>query len=332
MQLLTPPKDRPPTDVVAAVRGRSSRPRWRNAAYLAADWLVIAGAITAHALLGGPALYLLAVALVGTRMRALANLLHEAAHHKLFAHRSVNDMCARLLCGWPILVDYDRYARLHRLHHRSLWVDNQDPDVALYRLTRTETSSAERLTFGAFLLRHVVLVVIPVMPLRRLLAARRSQRLLVGLVLGVLVLAAGWFALRPLTTGFLLYWLVPWLTTYQICGYWAELGEHGGLRAVGHDWGSRNWRGNVLTRWAIGSHSDDLYHLLHHWFPSVPHFRLRELDRLCRSRWPEYAARARCTGFFLGGRGGVSVLRDIWTGGPRVTGPEPAGPDAIDAG
>lgn len=319
MESLALEKDRPPTDVIMAVRGVSNRPHWRNALYLSFDWLVMAAAITAHAFWGGVALYLLMLVLVGTRMRALANLLHEGAHHKLFANQKVNAAVARFGCGWPIFIDFDRYAAMHRLHHKSLWVDDRDPDVALYRLTDTQTASADRLSFGAFLLRHVVLVVIPVMPLRRLLSGRISARPLVGVPVVVALVVAGWFVAQPLAVGFALYWLVPWLTTFQIFSYWAELGEHGGLRLAGHTWGSRNWRGNLASRWAIGSHSDDLYHLLHHWFPAVPHFRLRELDETCRSLWPEYAAHDRCSGFFLGGHGGVSVLRDIWAGGEQPT-------------
>ncbi|HEY0451980.1 fatty acid desaturase family protein [Actinophytocola sp.] len=306
--------DKPPAEITRALREVSTVDNWRNALFLSADWLVIAVAVVAHVRWGGALVYVAATILIGTRMRALANLVHEAAHRKLFARRVLNSVVGRLFCAWPIFIDLTRYESDHRRHHQSLWRGADDPDVALYRLTGTERRSAGRISFTRFLGEHVLLVVVPVMPLRRLWSGITTRRLLAAAMVAGAV-AVCWSAIPPLAAGVAAYWLLPWLTTYQMCAYWAELGEHGGLRDAGRLWGSRNWRGNVLTRWAIGSHSDDLYHLLHHWFPTVPHHRLRKLDRLCRQRWPRYAAEVRCTGFFVGGARGVSVLRDIWSGG-----------------
>src|SRR5213594_2658179 len=101
--------DRPPAEVKAAVRASSGRDNWRNALYLAADWLVAGAAVLVHLRWGGVFLYLVALTVIGTRMRALANLLHESSHHKLFADRRANGLIGRTLCAWPILVDYDRY-------------------------------------------------------------------------------------------------------------------------------------------------------------------------------------------------------------------------------
>jgi fatty acid desaturase len=315
----------PPPIVLSAVRKAGGRSNRQGTMYLAGDWALIAASISVHLLVGGVVVYLIAVVVIGVRMRALGNLLHEAAHGKLFTSARMNAVAGTVLCGWPLLMNFGRYAALHRMHHRYLWRDDRDPDLALYRLTGTETGSAGEVSFAAFLVRHVLLVIVPVMPWRRLISGWRRTRPVVWIT-SPLLLAAGLLAVPTFTVDLLLCWLVPWLTTYQMCSFWAELGEHGGLRPAGHHWGSRNWRGNAVTRWVIGSHSDDLYHLLHHWFPAVPHYRLRSLDRICRQHWPEYAAHARCGGFFRGGRDGVSVLRDIWVGGgPPARVPEEVG-------
>ena len=175
------------------------------------------------------------------------------------------------------------------MHHSYLWNSEQDPDASLYRITRTQVASVHKLSYPRFAAKHALLAVIPVMPLWRLWCERRRDRqgllvrLAVVLGFGAVTIVSPRVAMYPL-----LYWFVPWLTSYQVLRYWAEIGEHGGLSSFGHNWGSRNWRGNSVTRWLIGSHSDDLYHLLHHWFPSVPHYRLRDLDSICRESWPEY--------------------------------------------
>lgn len=316
----------PPPIVLSAVRQAVGRSNLQGAVSLAGDWALIAASISVHLLVGGSVVYLIAVVVIGARMRALGNLLHEAAHAKLFTNDRANVVAGTVLCGWPLLVSLRQYAAQHRMHHRYLWRDDRDPDLALYRLTRTETGSTDVSSFAVFLVRHVLLVIVPVMPWWRLVSASRRRPRLLTWIGSALLLTAGLLAARALTIDLLLYWLAPWLTTYQMCSYWAELGEHGGLRRAGHRWGSRNWRGSIVTRWVIGSHSDDLYHLLHHWFPAVPHYRLRSLDRVCREHWPDYAAHARCGGFFLGGQDGVSVLRDIWGGGRSADDPEDAGP------
>lgn len=304
-------------EVKALIKPLSRRDDWLNWLFLIGDWSVIGGALILHLLVSGPLIYVLVLIIIGSRMRALGNLLHEAAHFKLFRNRKLNNTAGQALCAGPIFINYKRYVADHKLHHRNLWRNAKDPDLALYILTKTEDSSLERQSFAMFIGKHVLLVIAPVMPMWRL--CRDTIRDL-GRLIKVCLLAITGIVL-PLTvpsvaTEVVVFcWIVPWFTTFQCISYWAELGEHGGLRQHGWSWGSRNWRGNVVTRWLIGSHSDDPYHLLHHWFPSVPHHRLRWLDTECKSKWAEYKSHSRCTGFFFARGADVSVIRDVWSGG-----------------
>ena len=251
-------------------------------------------------------------------MRAGANLLHEASHRKLFRNRPLNDAAGIVLLAWPLMCSFGRYARLHVLHHVYLWDKDSDPDTQLYFSTRTDGASDQRCGYAQFLLVNVGLVIVPIRPLLQFLVNLKDQpsRALKVFFVGALMIVA---SIRGWAVGSMLvrYWLVPFFTTYLAIGYWAELGEHGGLRSFGRRWGSRNWEGNPVTRWLIGSHSDDVYHLLHHWFPSVPHYNLRKLDRACSRVWPAYALQFRCGGFFLGNRDTASVMHDIWRPDPR---------------
>jgi len=308
-----------PPEVSSLIRRLSQRDNWQNWLFLLGDWTIIGAAIAVHLLAPGPIVYLLVLAVVGSRMRALANLLHEAAHFKLFRNRRLNDLAGRVLCASPIFVGYRKYVVDHKMHHRNLWKNSRDPDLALYELTKTVDASSGRTSFARFMVDHVVLVIVPAMPWRCLLREALRDRARLATVCLLVVTGAVLLSTGPtaVTDVVVFCWIVPWFTSYQTISYWAELGEHGGLKNYGWTWGSRNWRGNVLTRWLIGSHSDDLYHLLHHWFPSVPHYRLRSLDRKCRSQWFEYSYHSRCDGFFVGNRSRTSVLRDIWRGGEQ---------------
>lgn len=307
----------PPADVKSLIRPMSKRDNWINCLYLAGDWLVICAAITCYLAVPGPLCYVLTVIVVGSRMRALGNLLHEAAHFKLFASRRLNDLAGTLLCSWPLFTGYRRYVADHVLHHRNLWRNDRDPDLALYAMTGTERSVRGFQSYPWFIVKHVILVAVPVLPLLRVGHDVLRSRARLAVVFGLAAAAAGLTAAAPgaVVKAVVLCWIVPWFTSFQSIAYWAELAEHGGLRDFGWQWGSRNWAGGLVTRWLIGSHSDDLYHLLHHWFPTVPHHRLRRLDAACRTAWPQYRDHQRCTGFFRSTGAGVSVLRDIWSGG-----------------
>jgi fatty acid desaturase len=271
-----------------------------------------------HQTLGGWLVYAVTCTLIGSRMRALANLLHESVHGKLFKHRQLNAAAGRALCAWPIVVGPGQYRRQHRLHHKHLWNSDLDPDRQLYQITGTETKSFRPGGYPAFLFKHVVLVVLPYWPLRRLLSSSAGVVQILWLcAVYLVVLALDRFVHIPVHTALAMYWIVPWLTTYQMITYWAELAEHAGLKEFGHHWGSRNWTASALMRWLIGPHSDDTYHLLHHWFPSIPHYRLRAADLVCGREWPEYRNHLRCNGFFVARQGTVSVMGDIWRGGQR---------------
>lgn len=302
-----------PTVLKAAVRAGSATDNVRNWWYVGGDAATAAAAVAAGELTGSWPVRVLAVVVIGSRMRAAANLVHEAAHRKLFRRRVLNDVVGTV-CAWLVLIDFRAYRRAHRRHHQRLW-SADDPDLALYRSTGTEYGSAPR-SPTAFVVRHVVLAVVPVQPWVRLARETRAAPLRLAALAGVAgaavaLVAAG--APGP-GSGVLLYWVVPWLTSYQTIAYWAELGEHGGLRGLGRAWGTRNWQGGPVSRWLVGSHSDDPFHLLHHCFPSVPHYRLAEVDAVAVAAWPDYAGARRCAGFFLGCAGRRSVLRDMYLG------------------
>ena len=74
----------PPVTVKKAVRTFSMQMKNRNWRYLGVDWAVIAASVGLQIAVGGILLYVVVCIVIGSRLRALANLLHESAHYKLF--------------------------------------------------------------------------------------------------------------------------------------------------------------------------------------------------------------------------------------------------------
>jgi fatty acid desaturase len=104
---------------------------------------------------------------------------------------------------------------------------------------------------------------------------------------------------RPVVGWFLLLWVLPLFTTFPLFLVLRELVQHGNA--------DRGWASNSrvllvgpLVRYAVFPFGMD-YHLPHHMFASVPHYRLRELHAVL-ARHPAYAAGRVVEGYALPAR------------------------------
>jgi fatty acid desaturase len=285
---------------------------WRNYGYIAADWLIIAGAIAAAVILAGfwPA-YILALIVVASRMRALMNLVHQCSHGQLFRNRNINKWVGRLLVAWPLGISVSVYRTAHENHHNLLWDPHGDPKIPRYRRLGLFPQNQG---MGSFLVKYLVLprfvLHIPRNIAETIHGAGESRTERFGR-------ATYWLACVGLTVllgigkDLILYWLVPYVTTFQFIRFWAETAEHIGLDGSNPWSATRNWTGNTLVRWIFAPHSDH-WHLTHHLYSGIPHYRLSEAHRIMM-HVPEYADNAHiCDGLFFQRRpDSPSVIRDI---------------------
>lgn len=74
--------------------------------------------------------------LIAGRLGAFLQLIHEASHYSLFAHRTWNNRAAKWFCALPIGVFFEGYASGHRRHH-AYTNTSRDPlsDREKYRVT-----------------------------------------------------------------------------------------------------------------------------------------------------------------------------------------------------
>jgi fatty acid desaturase len=290
---------------LAALRARDDR---RNVVAILSDWLAVAVAIAASIVTANPFVYVAAVIVIGSRQRALMNLVHEASHHKLFTRRGVNHWAGKLLIAFPVITGLAAYTCSHCRHHARLWDEERDPKTLRYLELDLVEPAADRSFWVKHLARPLALVHVP----RNVAAslswegeprAERLQRLAYWVVVLAVV------GLLGLWTQLVLFWVLPYCTTFQVVRYWAEMAEHAGLRSSDPWQATRNWTSNGLVRWLMLSH--DQYHLVHHLFPGIPHYRTPAAHRLLM-QVPEYAAAHHCDGFFWPHRADTpSVLQDI---------------------
>jgi fatty acid desaturase len=252
---------------------------WGTVAALVLDWTVIAAAIALSSHFGGVWLYLLAVAVIAGRMHGLGVLMHEAAHFRFLKNRNTADVVGDLFMAWPIMATVDGYRQNHLAHHQHTNTD-KDPDwtVKLGRAAHTFPQQMWVMTLN--LLGYVVAVntvrdLAHVLP--RLAQAKQTGRYRLARF-GYYLVAATLITLLGIWKGFLLYWIVPYMTLFFLFLYVRGVAEHFGSMDYDEELGStRTVVPYFWERCFFAPHNIN-YHLEHHLFPGVPFYNLPKLS------------------------------------------------------
>ena len=248
-------------------------------------------------LVGGP-LLVMAFILMGCWQHWLAIISHESTHYRLFESRAANDWVGRV-SGMLIGVSTFSYRIVHRLHHNHLY-EAIDPDMALMAgyprgkayLWKKLLKDISGFTawrnylyfFGAPAANAATgqkqdPLADTTSNLRQL--ALRDRWVVVGfhLVMPLLMFALGY------GIAYLVLWVLPAITVQAFILRLRAVAEHGAPSDTSTALGAA--RTNVaipaLVRMALFPHSVN-YHLEHHLYPAVPHYRLAELHVLLKAR------------------------------------------------
>ena len=239
-------------------------------------WSVIAGAIALYVLWPSGLTLGVAVLVIGARQLGLMVLMHETAHWLLFRQARLNTWVGTWLCAAPLGVDLKAYRRRHHLHHRHTQTP-EDPDLALSARLPVSRSRLARLLLSDLCGWTALTRVAGGRLSRDGFAAtwRRVRAPLVAnaLLWAVLTTSGGW----PL---YLLVWVLPWATWFQLVTRIRDIAEHG-VVVDAHD-PLRNTRtigAGLLARAFVAPYRVN-YHLEHHVFVFVPCWKLPEVHAL----------------------------------------------------
>jgi fatty acid desaturase len=252
-----------------ALRGISGL---RGAGLVLHAWGVIAGMMALY--IAWPTWPTLAVGIVviGGRQLGLSVLMHEAAHWLLFKGQVPNVRVGGWLCAWPLGEDLKSYRRRHHLHHRHAR-QADDPDLAL-AATRPVTPFVFWLGVARDLSGLTALV-----RLARWRPWRSGAPRPIGPLAANAVICA---ALAALGHGpvYLLLWLLPLATWYQLGRRLRDLAEHGFVDNDADPLRSaRTTATGPLTRALLAPYWVS-HHIEHHLLVFVPCWRLREAHAL----------------------------------------------------
>ncbi len=251
---------------------------------IAAEWLGVAAAIVLCQLAFHPLLYLVAVMFIGARQHALAVIGHDATHYRLLPDRHTNDWVGNVLCLWPVFISVEGFRKFHVPHHqhtnlegdgnRELWHTHQNGElVADWHYPKS------KLGLAAVLLKRGM-VITGLWWMTRGLLSSIVVRERAAVIVARYTYFAGVAALITLTDAwslFLWYWLLPYCTWHTAIQYARLICEHSAVHSAAAAY--------QVTRTTIPTTLESLfilprnigYHIEHHWYPSVPFYRLPEL-------------------------------------------------------
>ncbi len=290
-----PPQDRPSDDLDGTIpikltkeelRDLSALNPFRSSFHIVAEWTLILTAILLCQRHFNLALYLLTVAFIGARQHALLILMHDGVHYRLFRDRRLNDWTAEVILAWPNLISARAYRKNHFAHHRFLNT-GQDPDWARRKGDATWVFPKHWGRLALLMLRDLSgLGAIYYLKLALMLLSRDtgvSRGFLVaryGFYAAMLVLLAWFGALHLL----LMYWFVPLFTWMTVIFRVRSIAEHSAIEGRANAYAQTRSTGASLLEHIFVAPKNVNYHIEHHFYPSVPFYRLPDLHRVLMSR------------------------------------------------
>lgn len=257
--------------------------------------------------------YPLAVLIIGSRQRALATLLHEAAHKTLAKNKYLNWTIGTFFSGYLIFQTMGSYRESHvRFHHGHFGNPNLDPDYkfaiqeGLYHRPQSPQKFVTKNIVFPFLLAKVPSYLYSLIKNR--LFDERNRKETIGMILYLAVISS---ILTLLGWGqyILLFWLVPYLTTFQIIGWFIEMGEHYPLMNNKVNlYMTRNRHSHWLEKFLTGMHNES-YHLVHHLNAKIPFWNVLKAHQIYLQD-PNYAQfDSKTGGLFLSANNAPSIIQ-----------------------
>jgi fatty acid desaturase len=266
------------------------------------EWGLVAATIYLCQRFWHPMLYVLAVAFIGSRQHALVVLMHDGVHYRLLKNRRLNDWLSEVVLAWPHLVTARQYRKNHFAHHKFLNTA-QDPDLKRRAGDPAWVFPQAVPNLARTLFRDVVGLNAPAM-LKLAASVAKADSMPAGfqaLRFGFYAAALGIIAYAGALEGFALYWIVPMFTWFVLIMRIRSISEH---HAIDIDQPqtayprTRTTQATLLERIFLAPKNVN-YHIEHHFFPSVPFYRLPELHALLMSK-PGYREGAHVTQTYWG--------------------------------
>lgn len=207
--------------------------------------------------------------------------MHDAAHFRFLNNRKLSDLITDVLVCFPMLINVDGYRRNHISHHQHLNTRN-DPDWVAKEgrpaFARPQTRGQFMGRLFLYLVGYQGLADIRWMARRigkdkKTGAQRRQMQVFYALLCLALTLLGLW-------TQYLLFWVIPFFTSFMMFQYIRSFAEHfGELKYTSLLTATRTVKPFMIERMLIAPYNIS-YHLEHHLYPAVPFYNLPALHKV----------------------------------------------------
>lgn len=292
---------------------------WHALMALATDYLLVVAAVLAAE--SAPVLYLASLVLIGSRQRALTTILHDAAHGRAARTRWLNWVVGTFLSGYLVFQAFQPYRQSHVMnHHGHLGEPGHDPDLQLY----LDAGLYDGMSRARFFWQQVLATLLLLNAIgylwyvtrHRLLALARCRAELVymglfwGAVFVLLSMVGAWRL-------FLLYWMVPYMTTFLVIGRFIEIAEHFPLLGTAQGssvlYSTRNRFSHAAEALLFSMHNEN-FHLVHHLRPEIPFWNMVKAHRVMLADAAYARVNASFGGIFFSGNGQSALIPALLNG------------------
>ena len=276
------------------LRRFSQTSAWHSVASIFLDWLGITALFAAVFFYPHPLVYLICFVLIGRQQLALAILMHDGAHGRLFRSGLLNDYLGQMFTAAPLFFSQDSYRKFHLKHHLDPLVP-EDPDISLiggYPIARgslvrkllRDLTGISYFKFIGYFFYKPRKKKDPTNPAK---VALQSKRLPLGyqifsvLLVNGIMLALCWHFGH--SWYFFFFWVLPMMTVLQVLLRIRGIAEHAGYQPHPNQMLCSRTVVNPLQTFFFAPHQVN-YHMEHHQYPSIPFFRLPKVHRLLKER------------------------------------------------
>ncbi len=282
---------------------------WRTSFSLLGDWLGITLLFALLIFFPNPFTYLFCFILMGRQQLALAIMMHDGAHARLYKSLTLNHFLGQFFTAAPLFFSQDSYRKFHLKHHLNPLVPD-DPDISLiggYPISKKSfLRKILRDLFGVSYFKFIGYFLYQARkksmnpsprPCFDGLTTTSSSReegesgskknMPIGylifsiLLINSLMLGILWKLGHPWL--YVFFWLLPLMTSLQVLLRIRGVAEHAGYQPDKNQLLNSRTVLNPLQAFFFAPHQVN-YHMEHHQYPSIPYFNLPKVHGLMRER------------------------------------------------